>query len=1271
MRPFCSIVARFAACLLPTAGLVVACGDGGESAADSPDLPLGGRHQTADLRDLGPDRGAITVDAALDARVDLGQVATPDAGADASADVGPAPIPDASADAGPPPTPDASADAGPPPTPDAALACRFDAAVDAGVLVPPDLGIPGDLGPVGPDPEPDAAPVDLSPYPADPTGLIAYWPLDEDFRDAVGAFDAEAFLPDGFAANETARPAPNGAYGPTGRPAANNQRINGAVVADLTLADVGDAVTLEGWFFKSGGNASGTLFGFGEGRWDETSLSIGWAWNDITLEAGAFDGRRRLQLALEGSGCWHHLALTFERTPVGEAQVALFIDGVRHAPPADAPPFELPPESSPFVLGIFGGDPNGDAATAALDEVRLWGRVLTDDELADAARPRGPVPGCGGGPAPEPVVPAWSIPPRCRPQAAPTFRGDGEVRLLTDEWISVVTDPTPWLTDRYVADCGEKLAQMEATPNLETAMRNIWHTNALMETQVQWLPGVLAEWEAAPGWRMVDCNGVETPMLQDARFLHAKGEWSAPRPWSDRPPVVTTVAEHVMTNWLRLPRRLAPGETVGIRDPWGHTRTLTYGPETVSWAFKVNQVAMLPDAPTKRAWLGAWLGPAGPLDLDATDGEPFQVVDASTGEVVYEGVIREAAESLPELTGERLMVLDFSPVVTPGTYFLRVDGIGRSRRILLSEEAFTDTFVTYARGLYHNRCATLEEAHTAWPREDRHQVYQGGFATLDDSRDQDHYGDHSAEGWGVLEADGQWRCREFGQELCVPFHHVAATATDVPLPHVTGGWHDAGDWDRRSMHLSIVEDLAQAYLTTPERFPDGQLGLPESGNGLPDVLDEAVFGLQVWRAGQRDDGAVALWIEATGHPSDVEPWQHEQRFYLGLATHDSSLVYARSAALLSRALHLAGDAAAAEGWLESAARAYAFGVGEGNRVEYAFVDPRSRRDAIWRENPRTDRDAQFWALVELMLAAQEPDEAAPYAAELTALSAAGVFDIRPLFDRLDWRWRLGRLLSLVAHPDRFDPGWLVAARDTAIDAAAQFVHPDAPLPYDRAWRRPDADYFYLEGWGQGGFPPIRDLAVAWHITGDPAYRDAALRGLDYLHGANPLGRVLTTGLGEISAQRPLHWPSMVDANAEAIPGIPLYGPEACGPDADDRTCSFQGAAERLYRLVRNESDYYRAAALDVPLLPPSLAEHGRDEAAVHAYVRRAIPGWRRLSGLTQSDPPHMEFTVWETTGPAMMAHALLLPDGVAPTAASLERVPRSAEALRSASWPMP
>ena len=100
---------------------------------------------------------------------------------------------------------------------------------------------------------------------------------------------------------------------------------------------------------------------------------------------------------------------------------------------------------------------------------------------------------------------------------------------------------------------------------------------------------------------------------------------------------------------------------------------------------------------------------------------------------------------------------------------------------------------------------------------------------------------------------------------------LVVAATNEALPNVTGGWHDAGDFDRRSFHLRAVEDLVVTYLFNPTAFTDGQLNLPESGNGRPDLLDEAVFGLEVWRQAQQPDGGVGVWIEATSHPQIMDP----------------------------------------------------------------------------------------------------------------------------------------------------------------------------------------------------------------------------------------------------------------------------------------------------------------------------------------------------------------------------------------------------------------
>ena len=92
-----------------------------------------------------------------------------------------------------------------------------------------------------------------------------------------------------------------------------------------------------------------------------------------------------------------------------------------------------------------------------------------------------------------------------------------------------------------------------------------------------------------------------------------------------------------------------------------------------------------------------------------------------------------------------------------------------------------------------------------------------------------------------------------------------------------------------------------AYELFPQSFSDGQLNLPESGNGVPDLLDEAVWGMGVWMKAQEESGAVPGRVEETSHPNhqgmpdmDKDPW------FVGVSTSSSSRAFAASAAWLSR-----------------------------------------------------------------------------------------------------------------------------------------------------------------------------------------------------------------------------------------------------------------------------------------------------------------------------------------------------------------------------------
>ena len=86
----------------------------------------------------------------------------------------------------------------------------------------------------------------------------------------------------------------------------------------------------------------------------------------------------------------------------------------------------------------------------------------------------------------------------------------------------------------------------------------------------------------------------------------------------------------------------------------------------------------------KYAYLGDWLGSAGPLPLDGP--KEFVLVDESTGHVALRGTptLRmphdrkesPSTSSIHNLTGEDVYELDFSAFNTPGRFFLSVPGVG-------------------------------------------------------------------------------------------------------------------------------------------------------------------------------------------------------------------------------------------------------------------------------------------------------------------------------------------------------------------------------------------------------------------------------------------------------------------------------------------------------------------------------------------------------------------------------------------------------------------
>ena len=184
-------------------------------------------------------------------------------------------------------------------------------------------------------------------------------------------------------------------------------------------------------------------------------------------------------------------------------------------------------------------------------------------------------------------------------------------------------------------------------------------------------------------------------------------------------------------------------------------------------------------------------------ELDAVDGTRFQVKRASDNAVVFNGKLK-LADDYDTQSGERIFRADFSPLVRPGTYYLSVaaPGVADSLSFQIGNNVYQPLVVDAARYFYYQRQGiALDAAHAG--------VYTRGVGHPQDAN--------------------------------APF----ASGVNPPRD-VSQGWYDAGDYGKYVNSGAVaVSDLAWAYQLAPKEFKDGQLNIPESGNGVPDILDEA------------------------------------------------------------------------------------------------------------------------------------------------------------------------------------------------------------------------------------------------------------------------------------------------------------------------------------------------------------------------------------------------------------------------------------------------
>ena len=831
-------------------------------------------------------------------------------------------------------------------------------------------------------------------------------------------------------------------------------------------------------------------------------------------------------------------------------------------------------------------------------------------------------------------------------QAQKAFTGRIELRFLDDRHLALVCVYDEFLRQKMIEVDGIKLKNFSSEPYREDWSKRFHHTFSLSKIIEKYRPQISEQLQDYEKYSISGNRIVKAGYWLNSTRQSRVADMASGKLW---PTSNADVAHFV---FLSLETPLQVGQDCLLSMPSGEQIKIEYrGPDTLSYLYKFNQLGFSTQAARKYAYIGAWQGDAEELDISRHLGKSFQIRKADDQQVVFTGSVQERDketcwdENGVKYTGEQVAELDLSEFNQPGEYYFQVDGIGRSRNFRIAADTTGEAFYLHCRGLYHKRCGIAKEApFTAWSCGKCHQVtYQGNFPP--DTRHYGKDGDKVPRSWGFFDQQGN----------SISVNHFSLIRMNAPkepqvVPGLYGGWHDAADHDRRPTHFGVVNDLLSAWLLCPENFSDGQLNIPESGDGIPDLLNEVLWGMNMWLRAQREDGAVATWIEAGGHPQPegYNPSEEQQPYYLSLATRNSSLEYAAHAAMLAIALKQAGQEKIAKTFQDSAEKAFAFAINPDNRIEreYRYHDSKQKPiTIIYRDDPELAAEFYLKAGFNLFLLTENHD----FLDRVEDDQRKFV----PVIRAMSWKYAPNLFTELLLYGDKNPRLYKLA--DTC-HKAVLFLADDylRMLDENHSYRVPwyNGKHHYTSHMSWGNCHPLRRARVfimAWKTSGKTHYRDAAHLANDWHNGGNPLGVSMTSGLGHTYPTHFLDLLSTVDGIDEYVPGITPF--RHTFGIAQDNVRFVHG----LFKKARLDHAYLGCKQ---SMLPKRLTQGQKlDEAQTRSALGHFWPIWRRYVNLESYSVAASEYTVNETISPAAAVAGCLLAPGWKPSEELKKRQP--------------
>jgi endoglucanase len=498
-----------------------------------------------------------------------------------------------------------------------------------------------------------------------------------------------------------------------------------------------------------------------------------------------------------------------------------------------------------------------------------------------------------------------------------------------------------------------------------------------------------------------------------------------------------------------------------------------------------------------------------------TTANKFYVVTAYSGDTVFTGTLSDA--KLWSYSNETVKIANFSGVDLPGKYAIKVPPDLTSYTFDILDRPFLAPGKAAMKGYYYQRASEALLSQYAY----------------------------------------QWARKAGHPDTIVLVHPSAATAlrpanTVIKAPK---GWYDAGDYNKYIVNSGISMFTIFSMYEQYSKFLDTvSLNIPESGNGVPDVLNEAMWNLQ-WMLAMQDpnDGGVYHKLTNANFDGFIMPSAAVTTRYVVQKSTAATLDFAAVMAMAARIYkpYSSQFPGLADQCLSAAKAAWQW-AGKNMAVFYNQTTLNSQYSPQIATGEYGDGyviDEFNWAGIELYITTKDDSYIQGRLASLpTSLDV-------PYWGGVN---TLG-FISLAANKNN-----LTAVVDTSALFARLLT-----LANSLAASRENSAFHTAMGvssgdftWGSNSTAANQGmiLLAAYNLRKDQKYYNAALANADYLLGRNGPGYCFLTGFGSKKVMHPHHRVSESDGVTEPVPGLLAGG---VNPGQEDKCSGYVSSLPAL------------------------------------------------------------------------------------------------------------